>query len=181
MSHRTEPGPFDNVLGAAVHALEEVVCPALDPGNPLASEQLRLVCRFLGLVRQRANFVTDLQRAELHCARDLAHRIAPHAQACPGDVREGLTAALQLAELLLIKTSPTVADLRHASQQLDAHVSCVVRCAAQFPTPARQAVERAILEGSRRVLDLRRAWLSPLGLDPEPSTVPALEAVLWLP
>ena len=51
--------PFDNPLRAAVKSLTDVVAPALDPTNPLANEQLRLVCRFLEYTRLRAAYLPE--------------------------------------------------------------------------------------------------------------------------
>ena len=39
----------DNGLRAAVKALTDVVAPSIDPTDPLAKEQLRLVVDFRGL------------------------------------------------------------------------------------------------------------------------------------
>ena len=85
--------PFDNVLRAAVRALAEVVAPSVDASDPLAQEQLRLVCKFLEMIRQRVGFVAEFHRAKLTFALDLAAAVSAHAGPCPEEVREGLVAA----------------------------------------------------------------------------------------
>ena len=46
----------DNGLRAAVKALTDVVAPSIDPSDPLAKEQLRLVVDYLQFVRSRLDF-----------------------------------------------------------------------------------------------------------------------------
>ena len=169
--------PFDNILRAAERALDDVVAPSLDPANPLAREQLRLVIRFLDLVRRRAAFVAERQRAELGFALQRAQAVAPHVHRCPAEVSDGLEAARrEAAQLLDVPAGIDV--MQRSARRLDALVTCVVRCAAGFEADAREAVERAVISASRSSLDLHRAWHAPLGLDPERATVPSLRAVL---
>ena len=170
--------PFDNVLMAARRALEDVVMPSVDVGNPLANEQLRLVVRFLELVRQRAAHVAARQRAELVLALDLASAVQPVAAAAPAEVRDGLATAIDEARRLCQSNRIDGLAWRQAADRLDALVACTVRCAARFDDAPRRAVQHAVLVASKRTLDLRRAWYSPLGLDPEASSVPDLDAAL---
>ena len=43
----------ENAIRAAIKALSQVVAPAVDPSNPLAVEQLRLVVQFLDFHLER--------------------------------------------------------------------------------------------------------------------------------
>lgn len=171
-------GYLDNALRAATRALEDVVAPAVDPDNPLANEQLRLVLRFLALMQQRADFVEPRQRAELRAALALAQGVAPHAPGCGSDLAAALARAQGDAERLLGMQGADGQQLQQAADRLDAHVACTVRSAVRLDEASRQAIERAVLAGSARVLALRRAWLAPLALDPEPASVPDLHTLL---
>lgn len=55
----------DRALDAAVKALSQVVAPAVDPEDPLAVEQLRLVISWLPFHGQRHHRERDLARARL--------------------------------------------------------------------------------------------------------------------
>lgn len=172
---------LDNALRAATRALQDVVAPAVDPGNPLAQEQLKLVLRFLSLVQLRSDQVAARQRAELQAAAELAHGVAPHAGGCPADLRAALAGALADAQQLLARVDADGPTLQHVANQLDALVASLVRHAPQLADADARALQRAVLAGSARVLALRRAWLAPLALDPEPATVPDLATLLRRP
>jgi hypothetical protein len=171
---------FDAVLKAAGRALDEVVAPSLDPANPLASEQLRLVLRFLDLVHQRAAHEALRLRAELALALQQAQALQPLVRApwMPEEVGARVDLAVPAARTLLLDALADGCVLQRAAQQLDALVASAVRCAAEAPDSERRALERLVLASARRVLALRRAWFAPLGLDPEPATVPNIEQAL---
>ncbi len=171
---------FDAALKAAGRALDEVVAPSLDPANPLASEQLRLVLRFLDLVRQRAAHEGIRLRAELALALQQAQSLQPLVRApwIPAEVGTGLDLAVRAAQPLLLDALAESRSLQHAAQQLDALAAVAVRCAADAPDGERRALERLVLANASRMLALRRAWFAPLGLDPEPATVPDIEQAL---
>jgi hypothetical protein len=177
---------FDAMLNAAVRALDELVAPGLDPANPLAQEQLRLVLRFLGLIRQRAGHEHRRQRAELAMAlaqvQALQAAAAPWPAVLPGEVHARLVAALADGRSAFADADAEDAALQQAAQALDALAATIVRFAPAMPEAQRLAVERQVLAGAQPLLALRRAWFSPLGLDPEPASVPdfrqALQAAL---
>ena len=170
--------PFDNALRAAVRALNEVVAPSVDAANPLAREQLAIVCKFLETMRQRAGSIGDLHRADLELALGLAVAVADHVSACPAEVREGLAAARQEGGDLVRSPGASGDELQRAAARLDALLSGVVRCARALEPAARQAIERAVLAGSDRRVELRRAWHAPMGLDPDMKSVLPLADVL---
>lgn len=70
----------DNALLASIKALNEVVLPALDPSDPLATEQLRLVAGFLKFLGARLPYVHDRNRFELEHYLALAGRLAADAR-----------------------------------------------------------------------------------------------------
>lgn len=180
MSARIDPAanPFDNVLRAALRALGEVVAPSVDTSDPLAQEQLRLVCKFLEMMRQRVGFIAEFQRARLDLALELAVAVSEHAGPCPVEVREGLAAALPHGRRVRDAAASAGTDMHAAAARLDALVSCALRHANRFEPQARQSIERAVLEHSAGSIDLQRAWHAPLGLDPDTASVPRLADAL---
>ena len=182
----SETHAFDGMLNATVRALDELVAPSLDPANPLAQEQLRLVLRFLGLIRQRAGHEHRRQRAELALALAQAQALqaaaTPWPAVLPPEVSARLAAALAAGRCAFDDADAEDAALQQAAQALDALAATLVRFAPAMPDAQALAVERQVLAGAEALLALRRAWFSPLGLDPEPASVPdfrhALQAAL---
>ena len=56
---------IDNGLIASIKALNDVVAQSIDNSNPLAREQLTLVTRYLGFLRQRLPYQFERDRFEL--------------------------------------------------------------------------------------------------------------------
>lgn len=132
--------PFDNALLASLRALEDVIFPALDPAQPLANEQLQLVCKFLKFMRQRVGYSGDLARAGLDVARSLALGLLPHIGDAPPELREGLGGAIARANRLLSLADAQDGELHAAAHQLDTLNSCITRYAVELP---QQAVKRS--------------------------------------
>ena len=55
----------DNDFRAAAKSLLDVVAPAIDPANPLARQQLKLVVDWLDFYRSRLPYNQDRERLEL--------------------------------------------------------------------------------------------------------------------
>ncbi len=170
--------PFDNILRASNRALEDVIGPCLDPANPLAQEQLRLVCRFLDFVRLRSASSQARLRAELVLAAALAQQLAPFFSRTPEVLQTHLHAATGDAEALLAASAPDEGQLKLTTERLNAAVSALTRLAAAFEPGASAEIDRAVLASSRHVIELQRAWFAPLGLDPEAASVPELDQLL---
>ncbi len=172
----------DDGLRAAIKALDEVVAPALDAANPLAVEQLRLVSRFLGFVRSRAEWQLPRDRFELRHQLELArvlHGLAPAEGAVPA--REGLAEAIAAASTLPMQPDAPQAALRAAIDALSAASSVLVRSVADAPEAVRRPIEREVVRASRSLLDAHRAWFLPMGFEPDASQVPSLPAALAAP
>ncbi|MES2482914.1 MAG: hypothetical protein V4609_13025 [Pseudomonadota bacterium] len=172
------PQPFDNVVRASLRALQGVVAPALDRDNPLAQEQLALVCRFLGFVAQRAPLAMARQWLELHLAHAMAQELLQAIPGAPQTVREHALAACDRARTLLDASVPDTDRLVAETASLNASISAWVRSSRAFDPSPRAQLEAIVLRHSQRVTQLHRAWFSPLGLDPEAAGVPSLESLL---
>lgn len=169
----------DDGLRAAIKALDEVVAPAIDESNPLAVEQVRLVSRFLSFLRSRVPYEHARAHHEvrhyLALARELVE-LAPND--APVRSRDLLSAAIRIATPLVVDPMASAQQLQGAITSLSAALSTLARHVADSPATVRDPVERTIVRASASLLDAQRAWFLPMGFEPDPERVPALETAL---
>jgi hypothetical protein len=170
----------DTTLRAAIKALEEVVAPAVDPGDPLAGQQLRLVIDALRFLRDRVDHLHDRERFEVRHHLRLARAVAPEAAAASPAAAHALREAIEAGDAILDRSDARTPELRAASAALAAELRSLVRDAAGAGADARSRIERLIVDGTRERIDADRAWHLPQGFDPDPGGVRPLEAVLGL-
>lgn len=169
---------IDNGLIASIKALTDVVAQSVDSSNPLAREQLTLVTRYLGFLRQRLPYQFERDRFELDHYLTLAKSLTGLA---PNGVTAGappLELAVSAGEAVLLSTRATTAQVRSAIDQLTTAISVLVRCVAAAEPDLRRQVERTVTVASARLFDLQRAWYLPMGFEPDPKLVPSLEQAL---
>ncbi|MDB5818141.1 MAG: hypothetical protein JWQ11_1781 [Rhizobacter sp.] len=169
----------DDGIRAAIKALDEVVAPALDPANPLALEQLKLVSRFLGFLRSRLPYEHLRSSHELRHYLALARQlveIAPNEG--PVHARDALLGAIHEATPLISDPTCSPVQLEAGTKRLSAALSTLVRDVAEAPPAVRDSVERAVTHAARRLLDAQRAWFLPMGFEPDPARVPSMEEAL---
>lgn len=169
----------DNSLLSSIKALEHAVLPALDPTDPLAGEQLRLVMGLLKFFRARMDLVYPRQMFELFHSLDLARQVAGDARLLSDEIAQRLDLAIASGTELKQQPLPRAADVRAASAELAACTSALVRLAAPGDPVVRQRVERAVMQGSKRWVDMQRAWFAPHGFELRPGELPALDQVLF--
>ena len=176
MSDNTATG-----LRAALKSLKEVVAPAVDPANPLAVEQLRMVCSFLGMVCEQLPLRGERIRFDLRSAIGLAEALTPAAAVCGEDVASALAAALAPAVLLASAPGASEDQIQQATAQLRAASSALIRASAACDERSRARVERAVLANAKPWLDVQRAWFAPVGFDSEASRLLTLAGALARP
>lgn len=160
-------------LQAAIKALEHAVLPAVDPANPLAGEQLRLVVGYLRLLHSRLAQSQDRSRFELAYHQALAEALGEEARIEGGEVAERFAAAMaQAAE------ARRSAEIDAATASLAGAVSGLVRAVASAAPERRRHIERTVATHSRRWIDARRAWFAPLGFELRPTELPPLADAL---
>jgi hypothetical protein len=162
----------DNGLRAAIKALTDVVAPALDAGNPVAREQLKLVVQFLEFHRERLPHALDRDRFELRQHLALAERLFELAPA------EGLGTAIVHGRELDDAAWVRAADARRVTAALETACSAAVRRAAELEPSVRRPIERAVVDAAGGFLDGERAWFAPQGFEPDPAALPTLEDAL---
>lgn len=172
---------IDNGLIASIKALTDVVAQSVDPSNPLAREQLTLVTRYLGFLRQRLPYQFERDRFELDHYLALAKALTGLAQNGVVAGAPSLEAAVSAGEAVLLSARPTTAQVRSAIDKLTTAISVLVRCVAAAEPDLRRQVERKVTVASARLFDLQRAWYLPMGFEPDPKLVPTLEQALAAP
>ncbi|WP_213956828.1 hypothetical protein [Variovorax sp. dw_954] len=166
----------DNALLASIKALEKVILPAVDPADPLAGEQLRLVAGFLKFLRTRLPHWQLRQVFELNHYLALAEQLAADARSASDGIFLQLASAIEQAHVVQRQDAAPLADIRAATAALSAPISALARAVATADAPLRKRVEHTILAGSRRWVDMQRTWFAPQGFELRPGELPPLES-----
>ena len=172
----------DNDFRAAAKALADVVAPAIDPRNPLARQQLKLVVDWLDFYRSRLPYNQDRERLELAVQLDTARAIAsavPAAAAAAAIAAvAALRAAIGAASTVHAGLGPRPVEVRAVTARLEDEISAVVRLSAGFDEPARRSIERVVVRDAKTLLDAQRAWFLPQSIEPDPGAIAPLEVAL---
>ena len=172
------PNNIDNAIRAAIRSMNEVIVPALDPANPLASEQSALVLQLLDFLRVRIPYVQQRDRAEVAIYHDIAAQLMHELAILLPDQLDKVRDILAEAETAIANPVPAPDDLPRLADDLRTVLSDFVRAAAEAPEPLRQKVESAVARGSKPIMDLQRSWFLPTGMVPRDSTLPELGDLL---
>ncbi|MDM0015143.1 hypothetical protein QTH87_22050 [Variovorax sp. J22P168] len=167
-------------LRAAIKALKDVVTPAVDTSNPLAVEQLRMVCGFLSMVCDRLPYRSERIRFELRSAVELAQALMPCTRACDRDAVSALERSLACGVGFIKEPDATETDIQAATARLTAATSALVRSSADIDEATRRRIDRAVAVNAKAWLDVQRAWFLPLGFDTESNRLPSIAAALAL-
>jgi hypothetical protein len=165
----------DNDFRAAAKALLDVVAPAIDPANPLAKQQLKLVVDWLDFYRSRLPYNQDRERLELDVQLRTAQAIVT---AAPAAATGELGQAIDAATAVHADLGPRPARVREVTAALEDAISALVRKSVDFDTPTRTAIERVVVRDARHLLEAQRAWFLPQGIEPDPQALPPLEVAL---
>lgn len=161
-------------LATMVRALEEVILPAIAPGNDLAREQAQLLIAHLALVGKH------WQRAHRYDALTLeAMRTASAAlvAAADGGARTGDAAAALASCLHAVPDGTVDAAARRAA--LAAAVDTLVTASAIDGSAGfRAALFNIIVAHGRAQAARDRAWFADSGMDPESATLDTIDEVL---
>jgi hypothetical protein len=169
----------DNALIAAIKALDEVVAPAIDASNPLALEQLKLVSRFLGFLRQRLPYQGQRDRFELQHYLALARELSPLVVgASLASAAQRLNQGIDDAATTIEDRDVSSAQVRDAIDRLTTAISVLVRSVGSAEPALRDLIERKVVSASAALFDMQRAWYLPMGFEPDPERVPTVQATL---
>lgn len=166
-------------LNAAAKAMQDSVIPALaSSGEYHALEQAHLVWDALRFARDRVDVIGERRRIE---AIELAALIDRLLQTEAADT----LAVTPRIGRMLVTTRSALADPMTTAQVHEELSSALGEMLTELleecddSTPSlRSEIERAVLDHALRKLELDRAWLLPLGFDPDPSSVKDLQDLL---
>ncbi|WP_439031318.1 hypothetical protein [Gordonia terrae] len=166
-------------LNAAAKAMEDAVIPALAAsGQRQAVEQAHLVWDAIRFARDRVDLIGERRRTE---ALDLIGLIGRLADL---DVAHEVGTADRLHrihdESLAVVADPETTAERYAAliRELGDELTSMLEVADRAGDQDRSTIERLVLDHALQRLELDRAWLLPMGFDPEPSTVADLRTLL---
>lgn len=154
----------------------ELVGSAVDPTDPIASEQLQSAVRYLRFLGERLDHLYDRERFELRHHLDMGDRLL--AASLDDHDTGDLSAFVILGHDLLERVGANVPEMRACTAALAAAITALVRAVAGAAAPMRTTVERIVLEATEERIMFERAWYLPLGFDHSAADVPAIELVL---
>lgn len=163
----------DNAFRAAIHALTEIVAPAVDQTNPLAVEQLQLVISWLDFQRQRTPFAHDRHRAELRLHLDMAEAVA----AASGGAADALHDLLAEGRARLRDPAAGQPELQATGRD----IATVIADLVDRRGPEAQTIEAAVIRTTEPLLQLQRTWFQPLGIEAGSDALPHLHDILDVP
>lgn len=167
----------DTGLRAVIKSLNDAIAPAIDPSDPLANEQLKLVTHYLEFLRNRLEYLHDRERF------DVAHHLAIGRQilsaGAPADHPDvaALRDAVDAARQRLGDPATSTRVLKAHAANLAARIARVVDDAPAFDPAVRRRIELCVVDAMQERVAFERAWYLPLGLDPRPDTAPNLDQV----
>jgi hypothetical protein len=167
---------------ASARTMDELIIPALgESGDARAVEQAHLVRDLLAFVAERAHLVGPRIDLQLRQAADLAASVLSQAGERTGAACATLAGTLDEARNLPMLALRSPDACMELTDRLSAAVSAVVREVAAAGDPdATRAVRLAALGAIEARIETDRAWLAPLGFDPEPATISDLAGLLGI-
>lgn len=169
-----------NALLAAARALDEVIIPAIDLKDPLAHEQARIISKYLKLLESRFDYVYDRVRFELMHYCNLGAQVQGEADRVSPTIAGELKATVKEARLLLARAGSSMPAMDASTKRLSALLAAVVRTCADADEGIRSAIEHAVLDASKELLDAQRSWFLPQGWDRAPEAVPHLDSAFTI-
>lgn len=171
----------DIQIQSILKSIADVVLPAIDPGNKLAQEQMRLCMGLLDLMARQLPLQFRFDCDELTRLLALAQRL--RALSTPEQVQPGTRATLardiDRASDVVARARAEPDEVLTAVRALRAVTSTLVREACQHGDAAStQAIERAVMDSSQQQLLRDRAWLIAQHWEPDPQSLPDIASLL---
>lgn len=163
---------------AAIKALTEMVAPAVDAADPLATDQLRLVISWLQFDALRRGCEPDFARARLALRIAQARSVLALLQEAQAPEASVVALALAVAADAQSADVEDVALRDTAGMDLDASVCAAVLTAQDRGHGHAARLSDVILDHARRDLLLHRAWFMPLGFEARPQEIPDIGELL---
>lgn len=166
-----------NMLAAAARAMDEVIRPALDPGQPLAQEQARIVSSILAFVEGRWDWAHARHVFELRHFIDVVGELEPHARRLSPGLAERFAAERDRATGLLDDAMTDADSLQSSARALATLVTALVRAVGSRDDEDAQQVNWIVLRSSRAFLRAQRSWFLPTGWEARPADIVPLNTI----
>lgn len=161
-----------NAMRGIVKTLNDVVLPAIPVDDPLASQELKMVVRYLSFSRERVDHLYARARYELDFYAGLATQCGEAlGTAGPADGRE-LDELAARAKALLTEAGAPLGALRALAQEIATRLTRLLGEVQDAAALAR--IERAVVLASAQITAFDRAWYLPLKLERFPAEVKPL-------
>ncbi|HRP98835.1 MAG TPA: hypothetical protein PK781_00055 [Terrimesophilobacter sp.] len=167
---------IENGLRAMTKSLRDVVLPAVDPGDPLAKEQLSLAIEYLEFLRTRSEYLALQARWELTHYLEMADQVVVAAD--ESDLSGDLITRAATARDAIGDPTTVDKDLRAESEKLAAGIQSLLASVPDSNAPLRARIERVILDATLRWIEFGRSWYEPLAIDPGAAELPSFELAL---
>lgn len=169
------PNNIDNALRAAIRSMENVIIPGMNKENPLAQEQATIITKLLHLLRERIPYVQQRDWLELKIYFEMFNELSNDiVLLLPENIGNLQRLQKEVTEILETPT-PDPFWLAQLAEQLRSTLSELVRASSDQNDTQRRRIESVIVLGSKRVLDLQRAWFIPTGLVADSNSIPDLD------
>lgn len=171
------PDHTPNMLAAAARAMDEVIRPAIDPDQPLAQEQARIVSSVLAFVEGRWAWSHARHVFELRHMIDVVAELQPHAEQVSSGLAAEFAAGRAAAIAVLDDPEAGAALLQSRARELATLVTALVRTIGTRDDEPAQQVTWIVLRSSQAFLEAQRAWFAPTGWEAHPEELPSLREI----
>ena len=166
---------IDTQLTAVMKSLTDNVLPAIDPGNALAGEQIRLCLATLGLIRGNLPLHHAYLRRDLQAHAELGAAISALAEKA-GIATAPVRAETARAQAQLADPAQGPAENEAQARRLKAAIAALIN--ATRGSTAAPAIAAAILDAEAQATLRARAWCVNMGFEPDPAALPGLSELL---
>lgn len=168
----------ENSFQAAIKALSQVVAPSVDPSNPLAVDQLRLVIQFLEFYVERQPLQGKLDWRELELNVEFGMAVLRQSRSAASADIQALEDNVEKGRSYLAHPGPAISERQRLSDNIAAAISDMVSQSTHAGDQSENRVELVVLEYSKKHLDLKRSWYLPFGFEADPKSISPIEAAL---
>lgn len=152
-------------LRTMIRAITEVIMPAVDPQDSLAREQTQLLLGHLHALLQQHAHEARMDTLEQRELSDLAQTLTAASAGGPETMRVSAT-------LRALPPDTPTNVLAHAVEAL------LIASGEDGSEPFQRESAALVLDHARAAALRGRAWFKPMGFDPTPERLPAIDALL---
>lgn len=168
----------ENSLTAAIKSLNDAVAPAVDPNDPLASQQLTLVVEFLSFLRSRLPHLHTRARMELETAVQLGQSVKTDVGKVSLEYQQRLSDQIARGTAVIEDPSANTEELENVTAGLLAVMRCVIRNASGVPSDLRKRLAKVVIDSNEENEEFYRSWYEPFGFDSYPETIRSFNDVI---